>query len=97
MKTTHTNIYGIKTGDVIEFVNRVNHNVKIVVSRISEKSCYSNNNARRESWGTVNGYVEEFRATVNGISADDLADKYEAKRDEIRESRGIYVPAQYID
>lgn len=58
-----TNKYNIKAGDVIEFINRVNYRIVKTVTRVEEKSCYTSS---RESWNTINEYIEKYNATING-------------------------------
>ena len=55
------NIYNLKTGDKITFVNRINYKVTLTITRTEEKTCYTPN---RNSWNTINGYIKEFNAQI---------------------------------
>lgn len=60
-KTNDTNRYDLKVGDSLTWTNKLNYEVKKVITEVSENSCYS---PARESWGTINGYIEKNNATI---------------------------------
>lgn len=49
------NKHNLKVGDRLEWVNKLGYTVKFTITRIEEKSVYSNG---RESWNTVNNYID---------------------------------------
>ena len=58
-----TNKYGLKVGDIITFTNKIDYFVTLEVTRIEEKSCYTNG---RNSWNTINGFLEQPDSKLNG-------------------------------
>jgi hypothetical protein len=63
---TKTNIWNLKAGDQIQFINKVNFQVDILVARVEEKSWYKVNGGRN-SWGTLEDYskMPNFRIVNN--------------------------------
>jgi hypothetical protein len=54
----------LKIGDIISFTNKLNCNVKIVVSRVEEKSWYTEKGFRN-SYGTLKSFTKckDFKIT----------------------------------
>jgi len=63
-ETRTKNKYNLKVGDIIEFINSVNYPVKITITRVEEKSCYD---ISRNSWGTINGFIEKYNAKITRV------------------------------
>jgi len=63
------NKYDLQVGDKIEFINKGNYLVKLEITRIEDKSCYTKDvgskaEGGRNSWNTVNSYIEKFNAKI---------------------------------
>lgn len=60
---THTNTFNLEVGDTITFTNSVNYLVRLVVTRVEEKSWYSGRG--RNSYGTLSNYSKypDFKIT----------------------------------
>lgn len=56
------NEFNLKVGDRIIFTNRFNWRFDKVVTKVSEKSCYTN--GHRESWNTVNSLIRDLNAEI---------------------------------
>jgi hypothetical protein len=56
MKYTHKD-FGIMAGNVITFTNSVGYKVRILVTRVEEKSWYGTN-GNRNSYGTLKSYTK---------------------------------------
>ena len=69
-----SNIWNLQVGDVIAFTNKVNYPVIILVTRVEEKSWYSNG---RNSWGTLESYSKspDFKIVKKPVITVDNNDK----------------------
>ena len=65
MTTVKTNIWNLRSGDVITFTNSVNYKVTINVTRVEEKSWYAGKS--RNSYGTLERYSKypDFKIIKN--------------------------------
>ncbi len=56
------NYYNLQIGDIIKFKNARNYEVNLTITRISEKSCWTNGG--RNSWNTINSYFEQYEVDI---------------------------------
>jgi len=53
----------LKIGDIITFTNKLGYDVKIIVSRVEEKSWYTEKGFRN-SYGTLKSYAKQYNFKI---------------------------------